>query len=131
MKTKKMKTKLRRGDTVAIIAGKDSEIGEGKILSIDRNKNKVIVEGFNVMTKHQKPSRSNQTGGIVRVEAPIHISNVMYLHKGQRTRLGYKVEVTEKNGKHEVIKKRYAKCNGDIIDFARKYFECFNMEMRL
>ena len=110
-----MKTKLRRGDMVSIIAGKD--LGkEGRILSIDRKKNRIIVEGINIMTKHQKPNRTNQTGGIVRIEAPIHASNVMYLHKDKPTRLGYKVEITEENGKRIVSKKRYAKSTGEIID---------------
>jgi len=110
-----MKTKLKRGDMVSIIAGKD--LGkEGKILSIDRSKNRVIVEGINMMIKHQKPNRTNQTGGIVRVEAPIHVSNLMYLHKEKPTRLGYKVEVTEEDGKRVVTKKRYAKSTGEIID---------------
>ena len=110
-----MKTKLKLGDIVSIIAGKD--LGkEGKVLSIDRKKNRVIVEGINIMTKHQKPSRTNQTGGITRIEAPIHMSNVMYLHKDKPTRLGYKVEVTEQNGKRVVTKKRYAVSTGEIID---------------
>jgi len=110
-----MKTKLKRGDMVSIIAGKD--LGkEGKILSIDRRKDRVIVEGINVMTKHQKPSRTNQTGGIVRIEAPIHVSNVMYLHKDKPTRIGYKVEVSEENGKRVVTKKRFVKSTGEIID---------------
>ena len=110
-----MKTKLKRGDMVSIIAGKD--LGkEGKILSIDRKKDRVIVEGINIMTKHQKPNRTNQTGGIVRIEAPIHVSNVMYLHKDKPTRIGYKVEISEENGKRVVIKKRYVKSTGEIID---------------
>jgi len=110
-----MKTKLRRGDMVSIIAGKD--LGkEGRVLSIDRVKNRIIVEGINIMTKHQKPNRANQSGGIVRVEAPIHASNVMYLHKDKPTRLGYKVEVTEDNGKRVVTKKRVAKSTGEVID---------------
>ena len=110
-----MKTKLKRGDMVSIIAGKD--LGkEGKILSIDRSKNRVIVEGINIMTKHQKPNRTNQTGGIVRVEAPIHVSNVMYLHKEKPTRIGYKVEISEENGKRVITKKRYVKSTGEIID---------------
>ncbi|MCL1997499.1 MAG: 50S ribosomal protein L24 [Turicibacter sp.] len=103
--------KLRRGDMVAIIAGKD--LGkEGRVLSVDRTKNRVIVEGINIMTKHQKPTRSNQTGGITRIEAPIHASNVMYLHKDKPTRLGYKIE--DNGGKK--VKKRYAKSTGEIID---------------
>lgn len=114
-----MKNKLKRGDMVSIIAGKD--LGkEGKILSVDREKNRVIVEGINIMTKHQKPDRSNQTGGIVRVEAPIHASNVMYLHKDKPTRLGYKVEVkiSEEDDKKVriVTKTRYAKSTGETID---------------
>jgi len=110
-----MKTKLKRGDMVSIIAGKD--LGkEGRILSINRDKNRIIVEGINVMTKHQKSSRTNQSGGIVRIEAPIHASNVMYLHKDKPTRLGYKVDVKEEDGKRIVTKKRYAKSTGEIID---------------
>ena len=110
-----MKTKLRRGDMVSIIAGKD--LGkEGRILSVDRTKNRVIVEGINIMTKHQKPNRTNQSGGIVRIEAPIHTSNVMYLHKDKPTRLGYKIEVTEENGKRKIIKKRYVKSTGEVIE---------------
>ena len=110
-----MKTKLKRGDMVSIIAGKD--LGkEGRILSINRAKNTVVVEGINMMTKHQKPSRTNQTGGIIRIEAPIHASNCMYLHKDKPTRLGYKVEVSEKDGKRVVSKMRYAKSTGEVID---------------
>ena len=112
---KASKTKLKRGDNVTIIAGKD--LGkEGKVLAIDRTKNRIVVEGINFMTKHQKPNRSNQRGGIIRIEAPIHASNAMYLHKDKPTRLGYKVEVTEKDGKRVVVKKRYAKTTGDIVD---------------
>ena len=110
-----MKTKLKRGDMVSVIAGKD--LGkEGRILSINLSGNRVVVEGINMMTKHQKPNRTNQTGGIVRVESPIHMSNVMYLHKDKPTRLGYKVEVSEENGKRMVVKKRYAKSTGELID---------------
>ena len=110
-----MKTKLKRGDMISVIAGKDFG-KEGKVLSIDRAKGRVVVEGINMMTKHQKPDRANQTGGIVRVEASIHVSNVMYLHKDKPTRIGYKVETSNENGKRVVIKKRYAKSTGEIID---------------
>ena len=110
-----MKIKLKRGDMVSIIAGKD--LGkEGKILLVDRDKNRVVVEGINIMTKHTKPNRTNQSGGIIRREAPIHASNVMYLHKNKPTRLGYKVEVNVVDGKREVTKQRYAKSTGEIID---------------
>jgi len=113
MKTAKIK--LKRGDMVQVIAGK--EIGRtGKILMVDRAKERVIVEGLNYRTKHQKPNRANQQGGITKTEAPMHVSNVMYLHKDKPTRLGYKLEVTEENGKRVVVKKRFAKSTGEIID---------------
>jgi large subunit ribosomal protein L24 len=105
------KVKLKRGDMVQVIAGK--EVGRtGRVLLIDRQKNKIVVEGLNMQTKHQKSNRQNQTGGITRREAPLHISNVMYLHKDKPTRLGYKFE--ESGGKP--VKKRYAKSTGEIID---------------
>ena len=106
------KTKLKRGDIVQVIAGK--EVGRtGKILLVDRIKGKVVVEGLNMQTKHQKSNRANQTGGISRREAPLHVSNVMYLHKDKPTRLGYKVEVSAAG---EKTKKRFAKSTGEIID---------------
>ena len=109
------KTKLKRGDMVQVMAGKD--LGrEGRVLMLDRVKNRVVVEGLNMQTKHQKSNRTNQTGGIVRSEAPLHLSNVMYLHKGKPTRLGYKVETVEKNGKKVTVKKRVAKSTGEVID---------------
>jgi len=109
------KTKLRRGDTVQVMAGKD--IGRtGRILSIDRAKNRAIIEGLNMQTKHQKSNRSNQSGGISRREAPLHLSNVMYVHKGKTTRLGYQVEVKEEDGKKVTTKRRIAKTTGEVID---------------
>ena len=113
------KTKLKRGDMVKVMAGKD--LGrEGRILLIDRAKNRVVVEGLNLQTKHQKSNRTNQSGGIVRSEAPLHLSNVMYLHKNKPTRLGYQVQVTEKeiDGKKVkvTVKKRVAKSTGEVID---------------
>jgi len=109
------KTKLKRGDMVQVIAGKDVD-RTGRILQIDRAKNRVIVEGLNMQTKHQKSNRTNQTGGITRREAALHTSNVMYLHKGKPTRLGYKLEITEKDGKKVTVKKRVAKTTGEVID---------------
>jgi large subunit ribosomal protein L24 len=109
------KIKLRRGDMVQVIAGK--EVGRtGKILKVDRSLGRVIVEGLNLQTKHQKPNRAQQSGGITRREAPLHVSNVMYLHKDKPTRLGYKVEITEEKGERKVIKKRFAKSTGEVID---------------
>ena len=81
--------KIKKGDTVRVIAGKDNG-KEGKVVSIDRKNGRVLVEGINMITKHMKPSAANQNGGIVQKEAPIDISNVMYLHKGKPTRIGFK-----------------------------------------
>ncbi|MCM1153869.1 MAG: 50S ribosomal protein L24 [Roseburia sp.] len=99
--------KIKKGDTVKVIAGKDKD-KEGKVISVDRKKNRVLVEGVNKITKHEKPSAANQNGGIVQREAAIDISNVMYVHKGKPTRIGFKIE----NGK----KVRFAKSTGDIVD---------------
>ena len=87
--------KIRKGDTVRVITGKDKD-KEGKVLAVNVKKNTVIVEGANMVTKHQKPSAANAQGGIVNKEAPIHISNVMYVHKGQPTRVGFKLEGDKK-----------------------------------
>lgn len=99
--------KIKKGDTVRVIAGKDNG-KEGKVVAIDRKKGRVLVEGVNMITKHVKPSAANQNGGIVQKEAPIDISNVMYLHKGKPTRVGFKFE----NDK----KVRFAKSTGEVID---------------
>lgn len=99
--------KIKKGDTVKVIAGKDKD-KEGKVISVDKKKNTVLVEGINKITKHEKPSAANQNGGIVQKEAPIDVSNVMYVHKGKATRIGFKIE----KGK----KVRFAKSTGDIVD---------------
>jgi len=109
------KIKIKRGDRVRVITGKDKG-KDGKVLHIDRANNRVVVEQVNMITKHQKPNRSNQTGGIVRKEAPIHISNVMYLHQGKPTRLGYIVDETEQDGVRQVTKQRIARSTGDVIE---------------
>lgn len=101
-------TKIKKGDTVKVIAGKDSGVKEGKVLSVDAKNHRVVVEGVNMVTKHTKPSQANPNGGIVQKEAPIDISNVMLVHKGKATRVGFKVE----NGK----KVRFAKATGEVID---------------
>ena len=100
-------SKIKKGDTVKVIAGKSKD-KEGKVLSVDTKNGKVVVEGANMVTKHTKPSASNPNGGIVQQEAPMDISNVMYVHKGKATRVGFKVE----DGK----KVRIAKSTGEAID---------------
>jgi len=109
------KTKLKRGDMVQVIAGKEVT-RTGRILKIDRAKNRVIVEGLNLQTKHQKSNRTNQQGGITRKEASLHLSNVMYLHKGVPVRLAYKLEESEKDGKKVTVKKRIVRKTGEVID---------------
>lgn len=99
--------KIKKGDTVKVIAGKDKD-KEGKVISVNPEKKTVLVEGVNMVTKHTKPSMANQNGGIVHQEAPIDISNVMYIHKGKATRVGFKLDGDKKV--------RFAKSTGDVID---------------
>lgn len=103
--------KIKRGDRVVVIAGR-SKGKEGKVLKVDAKTNRLIVEGVNMVKKHQKPSAANQQGGIITKEAPISASNVMYVHKGKPTRIGYKVELAD--GKK--VKNRIAKSTGEVID---------------
>jgi large subunit ribosomal protein L24 len=110
-----MTTKLKKGDTVVISTGKDKG-KEGKIVEVDRKKNRVLIQGANMVTKHAKPSATNQQGGIVHQEAFIDASNVMYVHKGKPTKLGIKVEQEERNGKKKAVRKRVAKSTGEAID---------------
>jgi large subunit ribosomal protein L24 len=100
------KLHVKVGDTVKVIAG-TSKGSEGKVLSIDRKKNRVIVEGVNMMKKHVKPSASNPQGGIVETAAGIHISNVMLVVNGTASRTGRK----EEDGK----KVRYSKKTGEVV----------------
>ena len=99
--------KIKKGDTVKVIAGKDCN-AEGKVISVDVKKRRVTVEGVNMITKHAKPSQANPNGGIVRREAPIDISNVMLVFKGKPTRVGFKIEGDKKV--------RFAKSTGEVID---------------
>lgn len=99
--------KIKKGDQVKVIAGKDKD-KEGKVISVDAKRHRVLVEGINMVTKHAKPSMANQQGGIIHQESPIDISNVMYLHKGKPTRVGFKFEGDKKV--------RYAKSTGEVID---------------
>ncbi|MGI6070452.1 MAG: 50S ribosomal protein L24 [Blautia sp.] len=99
--------KIKKGDTVKVITGKDKD-KEGKVLSVNTAKNTVLVEGVNMVTKHAKPSMANQQGGIINKEAPIDLSNVMYVHKGKATRVGFKMDGDKKV--------RVAKSTGDVID---------------
>ena len=84
--------KYKVGDNVKIIAG-DQKGSSGKIVKIYRAKNKALVEGINMVKKHNKPNANSPKGGIVEKEAPIHISNISHVTKdGNATRVGYKIE---------------------------------------
>ena len=84
--------KYKVGDNVKIIAG-DQKGSSGKIVKIYRAKNKALVEGINMVKKHNKPNANNPKGGIVEKESPVHISNISFVTKdGNTTRVGYKVE---------------------------------------
>ena len=99
--------KIKKGDMVKVIAGKDKD-KEGKVIAVNRKDNTVLVEGVNMLTKHTKPSAANQNGGIIHQEGPIDASNVMYIHKGTATRVGFKMDGDKKV--------RYAKSTGEVID---------------
>ena len=99
--------KIKKGDTVKVIAGKDCNT-EGKVISVDAKTRKVLVEGVNMVTKHAKPSQANPNGGIIQKEAPIDISNVMLVYKGKATRVGFRMEGDKKV--------RFAKATGEVID---------------
>ncbi|AVR44143.1 50S ribosomal protein L24 [Christiangramia fulva] len=101
------KLKIKSGDTVRVIAG-DHKGQEGKVQKVLRDKNKAIVEGINMVSKHEKPSAQNPQGGIKEKEAPIHVSNLALLTKnGEITRVGYK----EEDGK----KVRFSKKSNEVI----------------
>ncbi|MDA9056232.1 50S ribosomal protein L24 [Flavobacteriaceae bacterium] len=101
------KLKIKSGDTVRVIAG-DHKGSEGKIVKVLLEKNKVIVEGVNMVKKHMKPSAQSPQGGIVEKEASIQISNLSLLtSKGETTRVGYKME----DGK----KVRFSKKSNEVI----------------
>jgi len=101
------KLKIKTGDTVKVIAG-DHKGSEGKIVKVLLEKNKVIVEGVNMVKKHMKPSAQSPQGGIVEKEASIQISNLSLLtSKGETTRIGYKME--------EGKKVRFSKKSNEVI----------------
>lgn len=99
--------KLRKGDTVEIIAGKDKG-KQGEIAAVFPKKNKVIVTGRNVAKRHTKARSQNQSGGIIDKEMPMDASNVMLVVKGKPTRVGYKI-------KDDGTKVRVAKKTGDEV----------------
>ncbi|EAE8319623.1 50S ribosomal protein L24 [Listeria monocytogenes] len=100
---------VKKGDKVKVITGKDKG-KSGKVLAAFPKKDRVLIEGINMVKKHTKPSNINPQGGILNVEAPIHVSNVMLIDPktGEPTRVGYEVKGYKKV--------RVAKKSGEVID---------------
>ena len=98
--------RLKKDDKVKIIAGKDKGL-TGKIIKVDPVNERVIVQGANMVKKTMKKQNAQDKGGIMEVEAPIHVSNVALVSKGSVSKVGYKME----NGK----KVRYAKKTGEVL----------------
>ncbi len=99
--------KIKKGDTVVVISGKDKG-KEGTVSRVMPSTNQVIVDGINVAKKHQKPRGANQQGGIIDRDMPLDASNVMLVHKGKPTRVGYK---TNSDG----TKVRVARTTGEEV----------------
>lgn len=114
--------KIKKGDLVQVITGAKAERGgdrgkQGKVLKVFPESNRVLVEGINRVTKHTKvgqSSRGSKTGGIEVVEAPIHVSNVAVVDPETKkpTRVGYRTEIVEKDGRTRTVRIRVAKGSG-------------------
>jgi large subunit ribosomal protein L24 len=99
--------KLKKGDTVVVITGKDKGT-EGEIIQVLPKANQVIVSGVNIAKRHQKARSARDTAGIIEKDMPLNASNVMLVHKGKPTRVGYRVNA-------DGTKVRIAKRTGEVI----------------
>ena len=100
--------KIKKGDTIQVISGNENG-KSGRVIKVFRSKNKLVVEGLNMVKKHARPTQENPQGGIIEKEASIHISNVQLIDGGKSTRVGYKIS---NDGK----KNRFSKKTGKNID---------------
>ena len=100
--------KIKKGDTVQVITGNDAG-KTGRVIKVFIDRDRIVVEGVNIVKKHARPTQDNPQGGIIEKEATIHISNVMLVAGGKPTRLGYK---TLEDGS----KVKFAKTNGEVIN---------------
>ena len=100
--------KIKKGDTVKVITGNDTGKSR-RVIKAFLNKDRVVVEGVNIVKKHARPTQDNPQGGIIEKEASIHVSNIMLVVSGKTTRVGYK---TLDNGK----KVKFAKSTGEVIN---------------
>ena len=113
---------IKKGDLVQVISGATQARGgdrgkQGKVLEVLVERNRVVVEGINLVTKHVRvgqTQRGSKTGGIETVEAPIHISNVALVDPESKkpTRVGFRTETVEKDGVSKTVRVRYAKKSG-------------------
>ena len=99
--------KIKKGDHVIVISGKDKG-KEGEVVRALPKDDKIVVNSVNTAKKHQKAQRQNQQAGIIDVDMPIHVSNVMLIFKGKPTRVGYKIQA-------DGAKVRVAKRTGEVI----------------
>lgn len=102
-----MAAKIKKGDTVEVLIGRDAG-KRGTVLRVDPAAERLVVERVNIVKKHQKPNATTRQGGIIEKEASLHVSNVALVHKGERTRVGFKVV----GGK----KVRWSKKHDEAID---------------
>ena len=100
--------KFKKDDVVQVITGKYKG-KKGRIIKVLKEKNRVIVEGINIINKHERPTQENPQGGIMKKETSIHSSNVLYVENGVSVKIGYKIL---KNGS----KVRYSKKTNNILD---------------
>lgn len=110
---KQNKLHVKKGDMIQVIAGNDKGL-KGRVLMVFPEKQRVLVEGINMRTKHQKPSQEYPQGGRIKQEMPIHVSNVLPLDpaSGEPTRIGRKR--IEENGKGRWV--RFSKLSGEVLD---------------
>jgi len=113
--------KIKKGDRVIVVSGKDKGV-TGKVIEAYPDTRKVLVEGVNRIKKHTKvgqSARGAKTGGIVTQEAPVHVSNVMLLVEAEgkkvASRIGYRLEKLERDGREKTVRVRYAKRTGEDI----------------
>jgi large subunit ribosomal protein L24 len=102
-----MAAKIKKGDTVEVLIGRDAG-KRGTVLRVDPTAERLVVERVNLVKKHQKPNATTRSGGIIEREATLHVSNVALVHKGERTRVGFRVV----DGK----KVRWSKKHDEAID---------------
>jgi len=114
-----MGMRIKKGDRVIVVSGKDKGVS-GKVIEAYPTTQRVLVEGVNRIKKHTKigqSTRGAKTGGIVTQEASVHVSNVMLVVDGKKvgSRVGYRVEKVERDGRQKTVRVRYAKRTGEDI----------------